>query len=296
VGPLSEDLSLYLRPTTLHEAISLLATTRGQILAGGTDFYPALGEQTPPEDVLDITAIRELRGISIAADRVRIGGLTTWTEVIHTPLPRCFDALKAAAREIGSVQIQNRGTVAGNLCNASPAADGVPPLLALDAEVELTSALGTRQIPLAEFIAGNRKTVRRADEILSAVIVPRLLENAASAFLKLGARRYLVISISMVAAVVHIGPDRRIAEARVAVGSCSARAQRLTLLEHDLAGCDAQEVSEVLQPFHLAPLSPIDDIRATAAYRRDASLILIRRALNACMGFFDIGLPDMETH
>src|SRR4029077_8004802 len=101
----------------------------------------------------------------------------TWTDVLHVPLPRCFDALKGAAREVGSVQIQNRGTVAGNLCNASPAADGVPPLLARDAEVELTSSAGPRRMPLAEFIVGNRKTARRVDEILTAVIVPRKLAD-----------------------------------------------------------------------------------------------------------------------
>ena len=183
----------------------MLASTGGQILAGGTDFYPSLGERLPQGHVVDITALGEIRGVSIEEQWVRIGGLTTWSEVIRAPLPRCFDALKAAAREVGSfgTDLQNRGTVAGNLCNASPAADGVPPLLALDAEVELASAAGRRRVPLAQFIAGNRKTLRRADEILAAVLVPRRVEDAASAFLKLGARRYLVISISMVAVVLQ---------------------------------------------------------------------------------------------
>ena len=132
--------ALYLRPKTLNDAVLMLAEAGGQILSGGTDFYPALGERLPQGRIVDISRVREIRGISIEQDYVRIGGATTWSEVVRTPLPRCFDALKAAAREIGSVQIQNRGTVAGNLCNASPAADGVPPLLALDAEVELVSS------------------------------------------------------------------------------------------------------------------------------------------------------------
>src|SRR5205814_2216166 len=130
------------------------------------------GDALPQGDVVDITALRELRGIVIEDEYIRIGGLTTWTEIVRIPLPRCFDALKAAAREIGSVQIQNRGTVAGNLCNASPAADGVPPLLALDAEVELASAVEKRRLALAEFITGNRNTARKTDEILSAVLIP----------------------------------------------------------------------------------------------------------------------------
>lgn len=276
---------MYLKPKTLDQAVALLASTGGQILAGGTDFYPALGENLPHGNVVDVTSVGEIRGISIESDHVRIGGLTSWTDVIRTPLPRCFDALKKAAREVGSVQIQNRGTVAGNLCNASPAADGVPPLLALDAEVELVSAAGRRRMRLAEFLTGNRKTQRRADEILVAVLVPRRLENASSAFLKLGARRYLVISISMVAAVLQSDEAARVAEVRVAVGSCAVTARRLFDLERDLVGLPAQAgIGAAVKSAHLAALSPIDDVRATGEYRRDASLTLVRRALEDCVG------------
>ncbi len=281
----TSSVASYFRPKTLDEAFSLLASPGAQILGGGTDFYPALGERLPQGRVVDITALGEIRGISVESDHIRIGGLTTWSEVIRTPLPRCFDALKAAAQEVGSVQIQNRGTVAGNLCNASPAADGVPPLLVLDAEVELASAAGRRRLPLEQFLAGNRKTLRRADEILAAVLVPRRMENARSAFLKLGARRYLVISISMVAAVVQADDARCVAEARIAVGSCSAKAQRLRALENDLMGLPLQTgIGEAVKAGHLAHLSPINDVRATATYRHDASLTLVQRALEACVG------------
>jgi len=276
--------SLYLRPKTLDEAVTLLASPGGQILAGGTDFYPALGERLPQGRVVDITALREIRGISFEAGQVRIGGLTTWSDVIRAPLPRCFNALKAAAREVGSVQIQNRGTVAGNLCNASPAADGVPPLLALDAEVELASSAGNRRMQLHQFLAGNRKTLRRPDEILAAVLIPCRMENAASAFLKLGARRYLVISISMVAVVVLPDAAGRVAEAHIAVGSCSAKALRLRDLERVLVGLPFKRgIGAAVMPEHLACLTPIDDVRATANYRRDASLTLVQRALEACV-------------
>jgi CO/xanthine dehydrogenase FAD-binding subunit len=263
--------------------VAALASSHAQILAGGTDFFPALGERVPQGDVVDITSLCELRGISWEREYVRIGGLTTWTEIIRNPLPRCFNALKAAAREIGSVQIQNRGTVAGNLCNASPAADGVPPLLALDAQVELVSYAGSRRVPLSQFITGNRKTQRRSNELLAAVLVPRNVENAASAFLKLGARKYLVISISMVAAVLAIEAGR-ITEARIAVGSCSAVARRLFQLEAELAGQAADHnLGTLVRPDHLTTLSPIDDVRATAGYRRDASLTLVRRAIETCV-------------
>lgn len=276
---------MYLKPKTLSEAVYVLATSGGQILAGGTDFYPALGDALPQGDVVDITSLREIRGIVIEDEYIRIGGLTTWTEIVRIPLPRCFDALKAAAREIGSVQIQNRGTVAGNLCNASPAADGVPPLLALEAEVELASAAGKRRLALAEFITANRKTARRTDEILSAVLIPRRIEHAASAFSKLGARRYLVISISMVAAVLDVDAFGRVAQARVAVGSCSATARRLRDLERDLVGQSANaDIGGLVRAEHIVALSPINDVRATAGYRRDASLTLVRRTLQACAG------------
>ncbi len=275
---------MYLRPKTLDEAVTLLASPGGQILAGGTDFYPSLGERLPRGRIVDITALREIRGIAFEPDQIRIGGLTTWSDVLRAPLPRCFDALKAAAREVGSVQIQNRGTVAGNLCNASPAADGVPPLLALDAEVELASANGKRRMPLHQFLSGNRKTLRRADEILAAVLVPRRMEDAASAFLKLGARRYLVISISMVAVVVQSDPAGHIREAHIAVGSCSAKALRLKDLEQSLVGVPFQRgMGAAVKAENLSPLTPIDDVRATANYRRDASLTLVQRALEACV-------------
>lgn len=277
--------SLYSRPRTLDEAVHVLTREGGQILSGGTDFFPALGDRPAPDRVVDISGLTEIKGITEEAAYIRIGGLTTWSEVVATPLPRCFDALKSAAREIGGIQIQNRGTVAGNLCNASPAADSVPPLLALDAEVELVSNAGRRRLRLADFIVGNRKTLRRPDEILTSVIVSRGLDDASSTFLKLGARRYLVISIAMVAAVVKKDPAGRVAEARVAVGSCSATAQRLHGLERALLGAPARAgLGAAVSAEHLTPLSPIDDVRATATYRNQAALTLVGRALDACVG------------
>lgn len=275
---------MYSRPRSLDDAVRVLAESGGQILSGGTDFFPALGDRPAPDRVVDISGLTGIKGITVEADHIRIGGLTTWSEVVAAPLPRCFDALKSAAREIGGIQIQNRGTVAGNLCNASPAADGVPPLLALDAEIELVSASGKRRVSLADFIVGNRKTLRRPDEILANIFVPRTLEDAASVFLKLGARRYLVISIAMVAVLVKTDSAGRVAAARVAVGSCSAAAQRLNALEHALVGALARSgLGALVLPEHVAQLSPISDVRATATYRNDAALTLIRRALDACV-------------
>jgi CO/xanthine dehydrogenase FAD-binding subunit len=132
----------YIRPRALDAALRARAAGPCAILAGGTDFYPARVGRTVGEDVLDITALTGLRGVREERAHFRIGALTTWTDLVESPLPAWFDAVKLAAREVGGLQIQNAGTVAGNLCNASPAADGVPPLLALDAEVELQSVRG----------------------------------------------------------------------------------------------------------------------------------------------------------
>jgi CO/xanthine dehydrogenase FAD-binding subunit len=258
------------------------------VLAGGTDFYPAraggLGGRPPESKVLDITALEGLRGIAEKGETYRIGALTTWSDVLRAPLPPYFAALKLAAREVGGVQIQNAGTLCGNLCNASPAADGVPPLLAMDAEVELASQTGSRRLALDDFILGNRKTAKRPDELVTALHIPRLSPRARSTFLKLGARKYLVISIVMVALLVDLDGKGNISKARVAVGSCAARAQRLPAVEAALQG---RPFDEDLLPRigeeQLDPLSPIDDIRGTAGYRREAAVALLRRGVEALL-------------
>jgi CO/xanthine dehydrogenase FAD-binding subunit len=270
----------YLRPSVLDDALRARAAGPCAVLAGGTDFYPARVGRAVDEDVLDLTAVKALRGIAETREGLRIGALVTWSDLVAAPLPPCFDALKLAAREVGGVQIQNAGTVAGNLCNASPAADGVPPLLALGAEVELASVRGLRRLPLGAFILGNRRTACAADELVTAVLAPRWGERARSTFLKLGARRYLVISIAMVAVTVETDAQGAIARCGIAVGACSAVAQRLPALEAALAGRRlAPGIGAMVAPAHLAPLTPIDDVRATAGYRADAAATLVARAL-----------------
>jgi CO/xanthine dehydrogenase FAD-binding subunit len=274
---------LYFRPNSLEEALNVLADTRATILAGGTDVFPSLGERPLSGPVLDLSALDEIKSVSVSEEHILLGARTTWSELLARQLPRGFDGLKAAAREIGSVQIQNSATIAGNLCNASPAADGVAALLALDADLVLASRSGSRTLPLAEFIMGNRKTARRPEELVTSIRVPRRLEKAVSTFLKLGARRYLVISIVMVAANLVLNPDGSILEALVCVGSCSPVARRLTELEHVLVGRQARPgIRRNVRPEHLSSLSPIEDVRATAAYRRDAARTLVERALEAC--------------
>ena len=277
-------MTRYAKPRTVDEALALLSGGGWRILAGGTDFYPALGNRPLTEDVLDISGLGALRGIDTDGDFITIGAGTRWTDIVRHDLPPAFDALRQAAREVGSIQIQNAGTIGGNLCNASPAADGVPALLALDALIELRSREQTRRLALGDFILGNRQTALAPDEMLVSVLVPKHSAAGRSAFVKLGARRYLVISIAMAAARLTIDGEARVSAAAVAVGACSAVAQRLGALEQALIGRVAdRSIAEAVEARHVDGLSPIDDVRASAEYRVAAAREIVGRALVAAL-------------
>lgn len=269
----------YARPDTLADALQALAAQHWTVLAGGTDHFPARATHEPDEDILDLSALPGLRGIRREAGQWVFPALTTWTDVAEAPLPPLFDGLKAAARQVGGWQVQNAGTLAGNICTASPAADGMPALLALDAEVELQSAHGSRRVPLDGFVLGPRQTMRRPDELVVALRVPD--RDAQSLFLKLGVRRYLVISIVSVAVTLELVAGL-VHHARVAVGSCAPAAVRLRALEAALVGHAPH--GGLVTAAHLAPLSPISDIRGSAEYRLAAVAELLRRALDGFAG------------
>lgn len=275
----------FFRPRNLQEAVDVAATGNVTVAAGCTDLFPATTAQALRGPVLDLTRIEGLRGITPGDGYLRIGAATTWTDILTHDLPAAFDGLKAAAREVGSVQIQNAGTVGGNLCNASPAADGVPPLLTLDAEVELVSACATRRLPLAEFLTGPRQTALRPGELLTAVLVPEGATEGRGGFLKLGARRYLVISIAMVAARLVVSGGR-VRNAALAVGACSESARRLGALEAALTGGAADETigARITADLVAPALHPISDIRADADYRRHAACVLLRRVVGDLCG------------
>jgi N-methylhydantoinase B len=277
-------MAAYHRPATLEDALAIRAAHDVEVLAGGTDVYPAHAARAGwgdrrAKDILDISLLRDLRGISEDSQHWRIGALTTWTDILRADLPAQFDGLKLAAREVGGVQIQNRGTIAGNICTASPAGDGMPNLMALDAEIELASGNGLRRVPADSFITAYRRTACRPDELVTALLVPRRGGAARGHFLKLGARKYLVISIVMAAGVVEADAHGRIAAARLAVGACSAVPQRLALLESALIGQPSATAADLVSAAHVAHLTPIDDIRGSAAYRREAALALTRDLL-----------------
>ncbi|MCR9213967.1 MAG: xanthine dehydrogenase family protein subunit M [Proteobacteria bacterium] len=271
----------YRQPHTLEELQTALKAGTAQILAGGTDFYPARVGQPLTQNVIDITRVSGLRGVTEYPDHWRIGATTTWTDIIRESLPPIFDGLKLAAREVGGCQVQNAGTIGGNLCNASPAADGVPVLLSLEAEVEISNGENVQRLKLEEFILGNRRTALQEGSVLTAILIPKPAEeDARSMFLKLGARKYLVISLVMVAMVVEMDASGKISTCRIAVGACSEVAMRLTSLEAELTGHKLTlSLLDNVTEDKVKLLSPLDDVRASREYRLDAAVTLIRRTI-----------------
>ncbi len=269
----------YARPGDLRAALAVLAEGPRLVLVGGTDIYPARPGQGLSGQVLDLTAVTELKGIEKTASGLRIGACVTWAEIASADLPPAFAALQQAATEVGGRQIQNAGTLGGNLCNASPAADGVPPLLVLDAQVELATAQGRRCLPLTEFITGPRRTELNPGEIVTAVVIPHRAAQGRSRFIKLGARKYLVISIASVA-VRLVEREGFVADVAVAVGACSAVPRRLQMIEAALIGVPlAVAAGQIADATVAAALAPLDDIRASAEYRIVAATELIRRVV-----------------
>ncbi|PLL11397.1 xanthine dehydrogenase [Tabrizicola sp. TH137] len=267
----------YLSATRMEEALAALSRGPVAVIAGGTDWFAGPRDHLTDLPILDVTALPGFRGISQGPEGWRIGAATTWTDIAEADLPPAFDGLRAAAREVGSLQIQNAGTIGGNLCNASPAADGVPPLLTLDAQVELVSPRGVRVLALADFLLGPRRTARQPDELLSAVLVPDP-ETPLAGFAKLGARRYMVISIVMVAGALRLS-EGRLTDARLAVGACSPVARRLPRLEARLRGHPADQPVRV-EAGDLDGLAPLTDIRGTDAFRIEAVAEMLSRLLD----------------
>ncbi len=270
----------YYRPDNLQQALELAAGGNTRIMAGCTDILPATQMEQPAGDFIDISGIEPLKQIERVDGYYRIGAASSWSQIAGTDLPCAFDGLKAAASQIGSIQIQNAATIGGNLCNASPAADGVPALLTLDAKVEINSISSTRTLPLNQFITGPGTTALKAGEILTRIMIPETAARGIAAFSKFGARKYMVISIAMTAARAVIS-DGRIEEISIAVGACGPVATRLDRLEAVLAGKNTSADFDQIITSELVTdsLSPIDDVRASAEYRNQLALIQVRRLI-----------------
>jgi CO/xanthine dehydrogenase FAD-binding subunit len=283
-SPAAKTGGRYYRPENLREAVGLLAADPWTVVAGCTVYYLNPGSRPDSDWILDVSDVQGLGRISVDADRVRIGAAATWSAIAAASLPPACRVLQEAARTVGSVQIRNAGTLGGNLAGAASTADGVPPLLVLDAGVELTAAAGTRTVPIGDFILGSRRTARCPEELLSAVVIPLLPtgRRRISTYLKLAARASQAPTTVAVAALIGLDPAGRIDAAAVAVGACSSVARRLPSLERRLIGIvpAATALAPVFDADEdLALLSPAGDVRVTVAYRLDAAATLVRRAL-----------------
>ena len=261
--------TLDLRPArTLDEALRILADDGPRVpLAGCTDVFVNLHFGTTSDRrFINIWGLDALRGISAQAGVLRLGALTTYTEMIRSGVVReWLPAMVAASREVGGVQIQNRGTIAGNIANGSPAADSLPVLAVADAVVVLRSVSGERRVPVNELYTGYRATVIRPDELIVAVEVPRV--EGTQWFRKVGTRAAQAISKVVMAAVR--GP-----EPRIAFGSVAATVVRVPETERFLAsGGSIDEAQRVLE----GEITPIDDVRSTAAYRLRVAGNLLRQ-------------------
>lgn len=265
-----------LEPKSLGDALTMLRD-EGPLtpLAGCTDVYVALNFGTLRDRrFLDLWRLDALRGVELRGTVLSIGALATYTDLIRSPLVRRrLPMLAAAAREVGGVQIQNRGTIGGNVANASPAGDTLPVLAAADATVVLRSAGGTRRVPFGEFYTGYRQTVRRPDELIVAFEIPPV--RGVQWFRKVGTRAAQAISKVVMAGVAQ-RPGRAAPSYRIALGSVAPTVVRAATAERALArGASLESAQQAL----MDDIAPIDDIRSTAEYRRRVAANLLARFL-----------------
>lgn len=268
-------------PRSLAEAYALLEQSPYRPLAGGTDLLVQItGELgAPPDRVLDIWRLEELRGIRVDSNMLVLGALTTYAEIRRSPLVAEFlPAFADAAATIGAAQIQNRGTIGGNAANASPAGDMLPLLLACDAQLVVGSATGERWVAAREFWPSYRKTALSANELLLRISVP-LVTNRQVRFRKVGTRRAQAISKVVMALAWRTGTDTW-RDVRLGLGSVAATPVRAPQTEAALEGSVPDEATADRSASTLASeLEPIDDVRSTADYRRAVAARVLHRLI-----------------
>jgi CO/xanthine dehydrogenase FAD-binding subunit len=273
-------------PSSLSEAYAVIADARHRPVAGGTDLLVQITGEIgePPDRVMDIWGLDELRGIRLDGEMLVLGALTTYTEIRRSPLvAELFPALAEAAATIGAAQIQNRGTIGGNAANASPAGDTLPILLACDAELILGSIRGERTVAAGDFWPAYRETALQPDELIVRIRVP-LPPSRQVRFRKVGTRRVQAISKVVMAlawqSVEPGGPQAEWHDVRLAVGSVAATPIRVPQTEAVLEGSAPTETTADRAAAVLADeISPIDDVRSSADYRRAVAARVLHRLL-----------------
>ena len=280
---MSRDVA-YVRPDTLEEALAFLQETgrASRVIAGGTDVVPGLRSGTVSSGyLLDISCLSELKGIEEEEGELFIGSGVTLTEIFFSKaVARVAPALQRAARVFGSRQIRNMATIGGNICRASPAGDTLPVLYAMDAQLELVSASSSRRVAVKDFIRGPGDIAITSEEILRGVRLNEASGIGVQRFEKVGNRKVLAVSIVSLAAILGLSDTGVIESVRLAWGSVAPTVVRSTRVEQYLTGkpLTAETLYEAF-PLVQEAISPIDDIRASAAYRRRITANLLFRLL-----------------
>jgi carbon-monoxide dehydrogenase medium subunit len=284
MNPLNTRLD-YFAPLTLSDGCKLLDTYQksAAVIAGGTDLMPRMRAGIArPERLIDLRALG-LTYVQSEEGIIKIGACTTHAEIIDSEvIAEHLPALAAACREIAGPPIRNRGTIGGNLANASPAADSAPPLLAYDAEVVLASEKSRRSLPIADFFAGPGQTVLQPGELLVEIHVPEPPSRTAAAFVKVGKRKAMAIAVVSVAARLTLDAEGKIKSSRIALGSVASTPIRVLSAEQTLRGkiLDDEVIAAAAEETRRMA-SPISDIRAPADYRSKMVAVHTRRALQA---------------
>jgi carbon-monoxide dehydrogenase medium subunit len=273
----------YLQPTSLAEALDLLQNykTSARVIAGGTDILVELQRGVKPtQTLIDITAVQDLKYIRYERGWLSIGALTTHNDILRSPdCQRYALPLVQACAEVGAPQIRTRATIAGNLITASPANDTITPLMALNAEVVLVSSAGERCVSLHDFYLGVRRTRLEPDELLREIRIPALLGNQRGLFLKLGLRQAQAIAVINLAFVLMFEQDI-VSEARVTLGCLAPTIVHAKTVEAYLKGKRLEdEICREAGALAIQDVNPIDDIRATAEYRRATLAALVTQGL-----------------
>lgn len=275
----------YFRAINLTTALSALSDDqyKNRLLAGGTDLLINLRKKTETEKIrlIDISQLNEIKQIKEDKTSVRIGAGISHSQLIRSDIVfNYFPALHAAVNTIGSVQIRNRGTLGGNICNASPCADSAPALLAHGAHVEIRSRRNTRLIPLAEFLVHPYQTVLRQDEMVTSFHLKKITGNSGSAFIKLGRRNAMSIARMNVAVVLQVDERNKMDEVRIAVGSVMPTAARVTSAEKILVGeTPSEKLFRVVGQQVAEEMIRVSGRRWSTEYKEPVIPVLVRRAL-----------------
>jgi len=266
-------------PVYIPECLNLLERfPDAKMLAGGTDLLVHLKDEINKPDIIDISHIEEMKGISDSNDKIKIGALTTFSEIIESELlTENAAVIVQAAEMIGSPQIRNRGTIGGNIANASPAGDSLPPLFVLEAEIEIAGMNYSRIIPIKDFFKSPGKSILTDGEIITAVIIPKM-KKWDGAFVRLGQREALAISKVSLALLLKIEDDE-IKEVRIALGAVAPTVIRAKKTEEFLVGKILDvEIIEKAKKILVNEVTPISDIRSIAEYRKEMCGVLFEKA------------------